>query len=191
MSLYLLQNDAAKTVRGTKSLVVAAESAADAKVFAASHFNGDSSWADATATALTEETLDADGALTGYTFKIQISGAAGLTSDPVEVSVTGDSDDDLDDVAGKLVTALNGLTDIGNAAYSAPNLTVAAGSAADDLGDGTVRFYVYPPSGDTLTDLSALFTGAGGITHEGVAADDLAIALVADTEAKPEVVKEV
>lgn len=188
MAIYLLQNLAAKTVKSTRQLIVAAESAADAKVFAASHFNGDGSWADATATALAASTLDADASMLGYTFKLTVQGGAAQTVDPLTVSTVGAGTDDLDAIAADLVTALNATADIANAAYAAPNLTLS--SIADDIGDATVTFEVYPPSGNTLTNLSALFTGAGGITHEGIAGAALVLALVADTETLPEVLAE-
>jgi hypothetical protein len=190
MGIYLLQNSAARSVKSTRQLIVQAESAADAKVMAASHFNGDGSWADATATALTASTLDANASMLGWVFKIVVTGAAGQTVDPITATTTGAGTDDLDAIAADLVTALNANTDIANAAYSAPNLTVATGSGGDDLGDATVVLEVYPPSGNTKVNLASLFIGAGGITHEGVATDALAIALVADTEATPSVLAE-
>lgn len=187
MGIYLLQNTAARSVKSTRQLLVQAETEADAKVMAASHFNGDGSWANATATALTASTLDADASLLGWTFKIVVTGAAGQTVDPIVASTVGAGTDDLDAVAADLVTALN-ATEIDNAAYAAPNLTVS--SIADGIGDATVVLEVYPPSGNTTANLAALFTGAGGITHEGIAGAALVIALVADTEATPVVLAE-
>lgn len=184
MAIYLLENLASPNVHQTRRLVVQAESAADAKVMAASYFDGDGSWADATATALTATTLDTAGSMTGWVWTIKITGAAGQSVDPIEVSVTGDSDDDLDDIAGKLVTALN-ATEIDNAAYAAPNLTVASGSGGDDLGDAQVEVVVNPPSGNTIADLSSLLVAS--ITDEGLASAALTVALVADTEAAPKV----
>lgn len=190
MGLFLVVNSPSTAVKATKQLVVVAEAAADARVFAASHFNGDSSWADATVTALTEETLDAASSMVGWSFNLVITGGAAQTpaDDPVSVTHVGAGTDDLDDVAAALVILLNATTDIANASYSAPDLTCA--SIADGIGDATLIMTVTPPSGDTKYDLSALLTGAGGITHEGIAAAVVEIALVADTEAKPEVVVE-
>lgn len=191
MALFLVkQPDSVPTVHKTKRLVVQAESAADARIVAAAYFNGDASWADATATAITASTLDDNASMLGYTFTITVTGAAGQTVDPLTVSTVGEGTDDLDAIAADLVTALNATADIANAAYSAPNLTVATGSGGDDLGDGTIVFTVTPPSGDTKYDLSALFVGAGGITDGGVSTDALAIALVADTESTPKVLIE-
>lgn len=188
MAFYILDNSLAKTTVGPKRLLVEAASEAAAKSIASAYANGDSGWAGATVTAVpAASTMDADAALTGWTFKIQISGGAAQTVDPVEVSVVGDADDDLDDVAGKLVTALNALDDVANAAYSAPDLTVAG--ADDGIGDATVHFWAFPPSGDTLGNLGALFIAASDpITHEGLAAAALAIEFLADTTAMPSVI---
>lgn len=185
MALFLLQNLAAISVRATKNLIVAAETAADARIFAATHFNGDSSWADSTATALSEETLDASASMLGYVWKIVISGGT-QTEDPIVVTTTGTGTDDLDAIAADLVTALNAHAEIANAAYAAPNLTIAG--VADGMGDASVFITVNPPSGNTNADVSFLY---GTITHEGIAAAALAVALVADTETKPEVLAEV
>jgi hypothetical protein len=186
MALYFLQNLGAKTVKGTNQVIVAAESADDARVIAAASFNSDSSWAAATVTALVDTvTWDAAASAKDWTFKINVQGGAAQTVDPIEAVVVGDADDDLDDVLGKLATALNAATDIANAAYAAPNLTVAA--IADGIGDAKVRLSVYGP-GDTSVDVSALLLAAGGITDEGIAGADLVIAFVADTEIKPAIV---
>lgn len=187
MALFLVENTSATAVTKTEKLVVAAETAADAREFAASHFNGDASWADATATALTEETLDAANSMVGYVWTISITGGT-QTEDPIEVQHVGAGSDDLDAVAAALVILLNAHAEIANAAYVAPDLTVSG--VADGMGDATLILKVQPPSGNTQTDLSAMFVGAGGFTHEGIAAAVLEVALVADTQAKPEVVAE-
>lgn len=189
MALYLLKNLTAKTVKGANALIVSAESEALAKTFAGAYFNGDSGWGGATAVALTEGTLDDNASMLGYTWKVSLRGAAAQTGDNafLEATVTGSGTDDLDAIAAKIVTALNALPLIANASYSAPNLTVS--SIADGLGDATVIVKVYGPSGDTSVDLSSLFTGT--ITHEGVAAAALVVALKADTVAKPAVLAEV
>jgi hypothetical protein len=184
MAIILLQNNTAKNWKA-KNLVVSANNAADARTFAASHFNGDSSWADATATTLAGGTLDDPTAMTGYVWSITIEGGAAQTVDPVTVSVIGVTD--LDATAALLVTALNATADIANASYAAPNLTLS--SIADGIGDATFLVTVTPPSGNTKTDLSALFTGAH--TEGGIAGAALVLALVADTEVTPEVLVEV
>ena len=55
----------------------------------------------------------------------------------------------------------------------------------DDTGATAIEY------GILAAGLAALFTGAGGITDEGVAGAALVIALVADTESIPTVVKTV
>ena len=188
MGIFLVTNDEAKTVSGKRGLVVVAEAAADAQVFAASHFNSDSTWATSTTTALTEDTLDASAAMLGYTWRITITGPT-ITDGKQGVSATGTGTDDLDAVAALLVTALNGLADIAGAAYAAPNITVASGAGGDDLGDHKVTVSVFPPSGNTNADLQSLFVAS--ITDEGASNAALTVALVADTEARPVVLAEV
>lgn len=186
MALYLLKN-VSPSARTSKQLVVQAATAADAKVMAASHFNGDDgSWADATATVLTATTHDTAASWLGWTFNIQISGGAAQTVDPITATTVGAGSDDLDAIAADLVTALNAATDIANAAYSAPNLTLS--SIADGIGDATVTLQVFPPSGDTSMNLGTLMYTA--ITDGGIAGAALVIALVADTEAMPLVLAE-
>ena len=187
MAFFLLTNPEAKNSKAS-ALVVQAEAAADAKALASAYFDGDSGWSGATSVALTAETLDASASMLGWTFKVSITGGAAQTADPIEISHVGTGTDDLDACMADLVIALNAHAEIANAAYVAPDLTVAA--IADGMGDATVRFFVYPPSSECAavdTNLASLFTGAGGITHEGIAAAALAIELVADTESKPKV----
>ncbi len=186
MAIYLLENLTAKAVKKTNRLIVQAVNAADAKVMAASHFNGDGSWADATATVLTATTLDSDASMLGWVWTITITGGAAQTVDPIVATTTGAGTDDLDAIAADLVIALNAFADIANAAYAAPNLTIA--SIADGIGDAAVVVEVFPPSGETKTSLAALLTGA--IVDEGIAAAVLTLALVADTEATPSVLAE-
>jgi hypothetical protein len=187
MAIYLLKNRAAKTAKNTRQLVVAAASLAHARVFAGAYFSGDGSWAEAEGTALASGTLDDASTMTGFIWKLTITGAAAQTGDNATLTaqVTGAASADLDAVAAQLVTALNALPLIANAAYSAPNLTLS--SIADGLGDATVNVEVYKDS-VSKTNLAALYTGA--ITHEGIAAAALVLALVADTVVTPAVLAE-
>ena len=185
MAIYLLQNTAAKTVKTTRQLIVQASSEANAKIFAAAHFDGDGSWADATATTLTAGTLDDASTMTGYVWKLTIRGGAAQTVDPLTVTVTGAASADLDALAAQLVTALNATADIANAAYAAPNLTLS--SIADNIGDATVTVEVYKDS-VSKANIAALYTGA--ITDGGIAGAALVLALVADTVATPAVLAE-
>lgn len=185
MSLYIVKNNAAggKTVSGQNALIVSAADPAGAILMAADHFDGDSSWSDAVATALIESDLDAASSCVGYTFKVLIRGAAAQTADPIEISVTPTGTEDLDDMAALMVIALNAHAEIAAAVYSAPNLTVAA--IADGLGDASVEFQVYRTAGHGA-DLGSEFHTA--VTDEGIAAADLVVALVADTVIEPQVV---
>lgn len=186
MGIFLVKQPSAAGRHTADSLVVAAEDAAKAKTFAASHFSGDASWASAVATEMTEATMDASASQLGYTWRITITGGAAQTIDPIVVSSTGTGTDDLDAVAALLVIALNAEDDIANAAYSAPNLTCS--SIADDIGDATVVVQVFRPTGDTNANLESIFVDS--ITHEGIAGAALVVAMVADTEIQPEVLDE-
>jgi len=189
MALYLLVNNAAKTVKSTKKLIVQADTAANAKIFAAAYFDGDGSWADATATTITAGTLDDAGTMTGYVWKVTVRGAAAQTS-PNQVltaTVTGAASADMDAVAAQLVTALNALNLIANAAYNTSTGLLTVASIADGLGDGTVTVEVYKDSVSKY-NLAALYTGA--IVHQGVAAAVLTIQLTLDTVATPAVLAE-
>jgi hypothetical protein len=186
MALYLLQNQGqAKTAKDARNLVVSAETLADARVFAASHFDNDSSWSDAVATTLAGETLDAASSMVGYVWKVVITGGT-QTEDPIVITTTGSGVEDLDGLAAAIVVNCNAHAEIANAAYVAPDLTLAG--IADGMGDASVYITVTPPSGNTTANLPFLF---GAITHEGIAAAVLEVALVADTEAKPEVLAEI
>ncbi len=187
MGIYLLKSTGA-TAFSAKNLIVAAESEANAKIFASSHFSNDSDWSEATSTTLAETTLDAPTSMLGYIWSITIVGGT-ITDGTQTVTTTGTGTDDLDDIADLLVIELNGLADIAGAAYVAPNLTVASGGGGDDLGDAKVYVTVNPPSGHTISDLSSLFVAS--ITDEGAAADALTVALVADTVTAPEVLEEI
>lgn len=184
MSLYVVKNTSSSTsVKSTGSLIVAAESPADAREFAGSHFNGDSSWADAEVVALAEETLDASGSMAGFTWRISVTGGTGQTVDPIVVEVTGDSDDDLDDVMNKLVTAIDATEMTGSNYASPPVLQVA--EAAYNNGDALMIVEVFSGSGDTLVNLQNIYTLA--IIDEGIAAATLTLVVVNDTETKAEV----
>ena len=189
MSLYLVKNNAAggKTVYANNALVISAADAAGAKLIAADQYPGDAAWSDATATALTESTLDANGSCVGYTFTVIIRGGAAQVADPIEISVTPVTPtDDLDDMAAAMVTALNAHAEIAGAAYAAPNLTIT--DIADDIGDASVEFIVKRTGGEG-TDLGGEFYT--GITDEGIAGAALVVALVADTVVEPQMLQAV
>lgn len=179
MALYLIElPDGSGVTRKDvyKAMVVEADSEAEAKEYAAAVFDGDSAWA--TATAL------ATGAATDYedwTYRVRVSDGPG-DPDLVDVTVTGGSADDVDDIGDALVIALN-ATVIDNASYSTPTLTVAG--AGDAIGDKTVAVEVIPPWGET-----PIASMVGTITDQGSSGDALTVVLEIPT-AIPAVLKQV
>jgi hypothetical protein len=101
MAIYLLKNKAAKTAKNTRQLVVAAASAAHARIIAGVYFSGDGSWSEAEATALASGTLDDASTMTGFIWKITITGAAAQVSpnQTLTAQVTGAASADLDALA--------------------------------------------------------------------------------------------
>lgn len=189
MAIYLLKNKAAKTVKNTRQLVVAAASVAHARIIAGAYFSGDGSWAEAEATTLASGTLDDAATMTGFIWKITITGAAAQVSpnQTLTAQVTGAAAADLDALAAQLVTALNALPLIANAAYNAGTGVLTLSSIADDIGDGTVKIEVYKDS-VSKANIAALYTGT--VVHEGIAGAALTVALVADTTVTPAVLAE-
>ena len=184
MAIYLCKNTAAphKAIFKANALIVQAADAAGAKLVCADKFPGDAAWSDATVTALSETTLDANGACYGYTMKAIIRGGT-QTEDPIILTATGvTATDDLDDLAALMVIAANAHAEIANAAYSAPDLTIAG--IADGMGDATLEIEVYDGSGQGV-DLGSEFYTA--ITDGGIAGAVLEVALVADTVVQPKV----
>lgn len=192
MAIYLLENNAkmGKTHRGGSRMLVSAADATDAKLIAAAHQGGDSAWSDATTTALADVTVNTAGALVGWTFEIDVTGAgtAGALGSVSHTGVTTTSDV-LDEIGTALATALNTLANIANAAYvtATQTLTVASGGGGDDLGDKTVTVRVYAPAvtgtdGQRINqrvDLSSIFVSS--ITDGGDATDALTVVFNADT----------
>jgi hypothetical protein len=188
MSLYAVKvpvgSGGRTLVNGADMMVVAAASEADAKAAAGAKYQQDSAWSDATVTELVDTTtVSSETALIGYEFNVAVSGVG-------DVTVTGVADtlDTLDEIGAALATALNGLDDIGNAAYNSTSqvLTVASGGGGDDLGDKTVTVTVKAPGGDN-DDLSSVFVDS--ITHEGVAGDALSVTFKADSLVLPQVLE--
>jgi hypothetical protein len=165
MSIYhiaLPANAKIQLKEGHDSLIVVADSVADAKQVAKAYMGipSDAAWAAAAVTAITEGTD-----LVGWRAKVTVRVAGGGAV--VEtVTVTAASGDDFDDIGGDLATALNATASIAGAAYSTPNLKVA--ETTDSLGDHTVEVAFLPPTtwDDPTIELAALF---GTITHEGAA----------------------
>jgi hypothetical protein len=178
MSFFKIESDPnAATPRfgGVDAQIVIANSEAEAIALAEAQRDGDGNavWAEATATELEA------GPLTGWVFAVAVSGAV------ASVSVTGDSNDTLADIAGKLVTALN-ATALNGASYNSTTrvLIVALGSGGDDKGDKTVTVTITPPVGLFPTafvwDQSTL---VDSITDGGISTDNLEVAF--DTAFEP------
>ena len=154
---------------GHDSLIVSAESSAEAILAAKAvlHMPSDAAWASATPVALAQVTD-----LVGWRAKCSIYDTAG---DLVEsVTVTAVATDDFDDIGNDLVTALNLTTSIAGAAYATPALTIA--ETTDGIGDHTVVFEFLPPI--TWDDPSITFPAMyDTLVHEGAGGAALSISL--------------
>ena len=162
-------------------MVTFAASATAAKQAAAAKFEGDGlAWLnDSTATEIVAGTD-----WQGWTFRVAILGGFGTGGDePRTVAVVGDATDNtVDEIAAALVTALNGLDGIANAAYNATSNILTVAAAADALGNQKLEVSIIPPGGS-----ASIASLVGAITDGGVAAADLAVVLPADNAVIPNV----
>lgn len=168
---YVKVPEDAKTalVEGHDSLVVSAESSAEAILTAKAylHLPSDAAWAAATPVLLAH---DVD--LLGWRARISIYDTAAALVE--QVTVTAVTTDDFDDIGNDLVTALNATSSIAGAAYSTPNLKIA--ETTDSLGDHTVVVEFLPPI--TWDDPSITFPAFyGTLVHEGSSGDALTVVL--------------
>ena len=185
MPAYLVTLDRTKSghtiVQGADAMVIFAASATAAKQAAAAKFEGDGlAWLnDSTAT---EIVAGAD--WQGWTFRVSILGGFGTGgNEPRTVAVVGDATDNtVDEIAAALVTALNGLDGIANAAYTAATNTLTVAAAADALGNQKLEVSIIPPGGS-----ASIASLVGAITDGGVAAADLTVVLPADNAVIPNV----
>lgn len=185
MPAYLVTLDRTKSghtiVQGADAMVIFAASATAAKQAAAAKYEGDGlAWLnDSTATEIVAGTD-----WQGWTFRVSILGGFGTGGDePRTVDVVGDSTNDtVDEIAAALVTALNALDGIDNAAYAAATNTLTVAAAADALGDQKLEVSIIPPAG-----ASPIASLVGAITDGGVAAADLTVVLPADNAVIPNV----
>ena len=162
---------------GTNTMVVFANSSADARAIAKAKFGGDAdpAWDDAQVTEVVQAT-DAEG------FRLRV---AILDSSPiVDVSVLGGPADQIDDLGLAMAAQLNLEPIIGGAVYTVGTnvLIVAAGSGADDLGDRTLVVELLAPSSNV-----AIPGGVVSITDQGASTDDLSTTLAPDTFLIPDV----
>ncbi|XAO37041.1 virion structural protein [Pseudomonas phage WP2] len=185
MPAYLVTLDRNKSghtlVQGADAMVIFAASATAAKQAAAAKFEGDGlAWLnDSTATEIVASTD-----WQGWTFRVAILGGFGTGGDePRTVAVVGDATDNtVDEIAAALVTALNALDGIANAAYNATTNTLTVAAAADALGDQKLEVSIIPPGGS-----ASIASLVGAITDGGVAAADLTVVLPADNAVIPNV----
>lgn len=185
MPAYLVTLDRTKSghtlVQGADAMVIFAASATAAKQAAAAKFEGDGlAWLnDSTATEIVAGTD-----WQGWTFRVAILGGFGTGGDePRTVAVVGDATDNtVDEIAAALVTALNALDGIANAAYNATTNTLTVAAAADALGDQKLEVSIIPPGGS-----ASVASLVGAITDGGVAAADLTVVLPADNAVIPNV----
>jgi len=171
---YVKVPETAKTllVEGKDSLVVSAESSAEAILAAKAylHLPSDAAWA-----ASTPVLLEHDVDLVGWRMRVLITDPA---DDSVveDVTVTGTSADTFDEIGDLMVIGLNATASIGAAAYSTPNLIIADGGGVDDLGDMAVAVSFLPPItwDDPTIDFPEFY---GTIVDEGASNADLTVVL--------------
>jgi hypothetical protein len=159
-------------VEGKDTLIVSAESSAEAILTAKAylHLPSDAAWAASTPVLLAH---DVD--LEGWRLRVHVTDPAD-DSTVVDVTVTATSADTFDEIGDLMVIALNATDEIGAAAYSTPNLIVADGGGVDDLGDMAVAVYFLPPI--TWDDPSISFPAFyGTIVDEGASNADLTVVL--------------
>lgn len=170
-------------INDTDAMVVFADSAAQAKEVAHAAVTGDGhAWLSSTTTA-TEITASTNWA--GWKFEVVVQSGLGAEGDQrghVAVIGNGTTLDTIDEIGAALVVALNALDGIAGAAYTGATNTLTIADATDALGDQTVQVLISPPGSDA--SVSSL---VGTITHEGDAADTLAVVLPADNAVVPAV----
>jgi hypothetical protein len=156
--------------KGHNMMVVEAADAADAAQTAASHFGGDTSWANATVTEVAAAAdmspqVDGDGITVPFKLRIVITGADLNQTFEYEAIAA----DDVNAIGDAIVLVLNADAAIAGAAYSTPNLTIA--ETTDTLGDHTATV--------ELSRNGAVIAGfVGAITDGGVDSAALSVALV-------------
>lgn len=157
-------------VEGKDTLIISAETSAEAILTAKAylHLPSDAAWASSTPVVLAH---DAD--LEGWRLKVTITDTDGTTI-TATATVTAASGDDFDAIGDLMVIALNADDDIAGAAYSTPNLKIA--ETTDGLGDQTVTMQFLPPItwDDPTIDFPEFF---GTLVHEGVSGDALTLVL--------------
>lgn len=159
---------------GANACVVFAADATAAKEVCQARFPGASGiWS--TGATVTEIVADAD--FNGWTFEVELD--SGTT--PSKVSFVGDATDNLiDEIGAKLVTALNATSNIAGASYNSTSNTLTVAQTTDNLGDKSVYVNIIPPGGD-----SSIASLVGTITHEGAVGAALTVVLPGDAAVIP------
>ena len=168
MSIWTLTHpETAKSLlhNGIDTMIVEADSAAQAKVLAEAYSSVDTNtpWADATAVTLAQD-------LEGVVFTIVVD----ADDTPATFAYTAVADDTWADVG----TALELLTEVTYTSTWTPEAThglvgtllVATGGGTDDVGDKTLAATATGPNGE---DLTAKFFG--NIVSEGESTDNLTV----------------
>lgn len=160
---------------GKNSVIVYADTAAQAKSLASAAMSNDvpaAAWAAATATELVVNTE-----LEGWTFTINLVDPITPFTE-ISVSYTATNGQVVDDVGAALATALN-ATVINGATYTAGTNTLLVVAIADGMGDWAIELIAKPPATVTGTSLEGFGDGTpgvsgffGAITAPGVAGAD-------------------
>lgn len=153
----------------TKSMLVEADSSAEAKELASAQDLGDAPWTDADTTATDVTTLTASD-FEGWSYRVRVRPPSGAGKDIADVTVVGASSDTVDLIGAALAVALNLNASIAAAAYSTPTLTVA--ETTDGLGDQVVEVTVTPVGAK-----ASMPSMVGAITDEGASGAALTAAL--------------
>lgn len=159
-------------VGNVDTVVVYAEDATQARQAASARFGvggeANGGWTDSSNGA---QPLSAQ-PLVGIVFAIHIENGG---SD-IDVSVTADSDDVIDDIGGKLVTALN-ATAINGAAYNSGTNALTIAETTDTLGDKVVTVSATYTLNGVDIDMTASFFD--NLVDGGASGDALTVDLLA------------
>ena len=160
---------------GNDSVVVYADTAAQARSLASAAMGSDvpaAAWAAATVTEIVVNTE-----LEGWTFTINLSDPVTPFTE-ISVSYTATNAQVIDDVGAALATALN-ATVINGATYTSGTNTLLVVAIADGMGDWVIDLIAKPPATVTGTSLVGFEAGTpgisgffGAITAAGVAGAD-------------------
>lgn len=176
--LVTLPSEGGQTlINGVNAIVVYADSDTAAKEAAAAAFNGDSKWSGATATAI------AAGDYNGWTMRVKLYDPDDVRNPVLNVAVTGDATDNtVDELAAKMVTALNATALLTAAAYDATGQVLTVVDASTDAyGDHILE--VEFTHADFPIPVASL---VGTIADEGTAgSSDVTVTLKADAYGPP------